>query len=203
MRREISTVERARRRLSTWGRVLRDRPANLVRLRGMCTAAILAGGHGRRMGGQPKALLQVGLTRIIDRQLAVAHAVTSRVAIVAMIASCLTVSVFRSGPTCSQGPGPLGGIHTALANATTAVTLIIAGDMPFLTAGFLRYLVESGRDVDLAIPCTPEGCQPLCAAYTGRASTRFSGISMPAFSRWPTVAGREGTRTWTERHRTV
>ena len=131
----------------------------------MCTAAILAGGHGRRMGGQHKALLQVGPTRIIDRQLAVAHAVTSRVAIVANdreLYDGLGVPIWTD---LQPGTGPLGGIHTALANATTAVTLIIAGDMPFLTAGFLRYLVESGRDVDLAIPCTPEGYQPLCAAY--------------------------------------
>jgi len=131
----------------------------------MCTAAILAGGHGRRLGGQPKALLQVGHTRIIDRQLAAARAVTNRVAIVAndpKLYDGLGVPIWSD---LRPGSGPLGGIFTALVNATTAVTLIIAGDMPFLTAGFLRYLVESGRDVDLAIPCTAEGYQPLCAAY--------------------------------------
>ena len=131
----------------------------------MCTAAILAGGHGRRMGGQPKALLQVGPARIIDRQLAVLRAVTNRVAIVANdreLYDGLGVPIWTD---LRPGSGPLGAIHTALVNATTAVTLIIAGDMPFLTAGFLRYLGESGRDVDVAIPCTPEGCQPLCAAY--------------------------------------
>ena len=131
----------------------------------MCTAAILAGGRGRRMGGQPKALLQVGDTRIIDRQLAVARAVTNRVAIVANdheLYEDLGVPIWTD---LRPGLGPLGGILTALVNATTAVTLIIAGDMPFLTAGFLRHLVESGRDVDVAIPRTPEGYQPLCAAY--------------------------------------
>ena len=131
----------------------------------MCTAAILAGGHGRRMGGQPKALLQVGDTRIIDRQLAVARAVTKRVAIVANddeLYENLGVPIWTD---LRPGSGPLGGILTALVNATTAVTLIIAGDMPFLTAGFLRHLAESGRDVDVAIPRTPQGYQPLCAAY--------------------------------------
>ena len=131
----------------------------------MCTAAILAGGHGRRMGGQAKALLQVGSTRIIDRQLAVARAVASRVAIVANdreLYGGLGVPIWTD---LQPGTGPLGGIHTALANATTAVTLIIAGDMPFLTGEFLRFLAEAGRDVDVAVPCTPEGYQPLCAAY--------------------------------------
>ena len=134
----------------------------------MCTAAILAGGHGRRMGGRPKALLKVGRTRIIDRQLATTRAVASHVAIVANdreLYDGLGVPVWND---VRPGSGPLGGILTALVNATTAVTLVVAGDMPFLTVGFLRFLAEAGRDVDVAIPCTPEGLQPLCAAYNQR-----------------------------------
>ena len=131
----------------------------------MCTAAILAGGHARRMGGQPKALLRVGRTRIIDRQLAAAHAVTNHVAIVAndrALYNGLGVPVWSD---VRPGSGPLGGILTALVNASTTITLVIAGDMPFLTGEFLRFLAEAGRDVDVAVPCTPEGYQPLCAAY--------------------------------------
>ena len=134
----------------------------------MCTAAILAGGHGRRMGGQPKALLQVGRTRIIDRQLATTRAVAKHVAIVAndrQLYDGLGVPVWND---VRPGCGPLGGILTALVNATTTVTLIIAGDMPFLTVKFLRFLADAGREVDVAIPCTPEGYQPLCAAYSQR-----------------------------------
>ena len=131
----------------------------------MCTAAILAGGHGRRMGGQPKALLQIGRTRIIDRQLAVARAVTSHVAIVAndrKLYGGLGVPMWSD---VRPGSGPLGGILTALVNATTAVTVVMAGDMPFLTDEFLSYLVEAGRDVDVAVPYTTDGYHPLCAAY--------------------------------------
>ena len=131
----------------------------------MYTAAILAGGHGRRMGGQPKPLLQIGHARLIDRQLAAARAVANRVAIVANeneLYDGLGVPVWNDlRPRC----GPLGGILTALVNAVTPVTLVIAGDMPFLTVEFLRHLVESGRDVDVVIPRTAEGYQPLCAAY--------------------------------------
>ena len=131
----------------------------------MCTAAILAGGHGRRMGGQPKALLQVGRTRIIDRQLTATRAVTNHVAIVAndrALYDGLGVPIWND---VRPGCGPLGGILTALVNATTTITLVIAGDMPFLTGEFLRFLAEAGREVDVAVPCTPKGYQPLCAAY--------------------------------------
>ena len=37
--------------------------------------------------------------------------------------------------------------------------------MPFLTAPFLRHLVQVGREVDVAIPRTADGYQPLCACY--------------------------------------
>ena len=161
----------------------------------MCTAAILAGGHGRRMGGQPKALLQVGRTRIIDRQLAVARAVTDRVAIVANDRELYDGLGVPIWPDLHPGSGPLGGILTALVNATTAVTLIIAGDMPFLTAGFLRHLVALGRDVDAAIPRTPEGYQPLCAAYNQTCITsiqrRLDAGVLKVSDLLPTISVRE------------
>ena len=102
------------------------------------------------MGGQPKALLQVGGTRIIDRQLTTIRAVAKHVAIVANdreLYADLGVQVWSD---VRPGCGPLGGILTALVNASTTVTLIIAGDMPFLTAKFLRFLAEAGREVDVA-----------------------------------------------------
>ena len=131
----------------------------------MCTAAILAGGLGRRMGSQPKALLPIGSGRIIDRQLAILRAVAEHVAIVTNDADRygdLGVPVWTDQ---RPGCGPLGGILTALVNAETPGVLVIAGDMPFLTVAFLRHLVKASRGFDVAIPCATDGYQPLCAAY--------------------------------------
>jgi CTP:molybdopterin cytidylyltransferase MocA len=50
---------------------------------GICTAAILAGGHGRRLGTTDKAVLRVGGQRIVDRQVAVLQAIADHVVIVA------------------------------------------------------------------------------------------------------------------------
>ena len=134
----------------------------------MYTAAILAGGQARRMGGQPKALLPIGDSRIIDRQLTTVREIADHVAIVAndhALYKSLGVPIW---PDIRPGCGPLGGILTALVRATTPITLVLAGDMPFVTVRFLQYLADSGRDVDVAIPRTTEGYQPLCAAYNQR-----------------------------------
>ena len=134
----------------------------------MYTAAILAGGQARRMGGQPKALLPIGGSRIIDRQLMAVREIADHVAIVAndhALYESLGVPIW---PDIRPGCGPLGGILTALVHAKTTITLVIGGDMPFVTGRFLKYLAASGRDVDVAIPRTTEGYQPLCAAYNRR-----------------------------------
>ncbi len=131
----------------------------------MCTAAILAGGQGRRLGGQHKALLSVGRERIVDRQLAVLRAVVDRVVIVANDHERYRELGVPVWPDTRPGTGPLGGILTALVNATTDRTLVVGGDMPFLTADFLRYLITLGQDVDVVIPRTEDGYQPLCASY--------------------------------------
>ena len=134
----------------------------------MRTAAILAGGRARRFGGRPKALLPIGDQRIIDHQIAVLRTVADQLAIVTIDRDrygALGVPVWED---LVPGAGPLGGIYTALVNATTSHTLVVAGDMPFLTAPFLRRLAQVGRDVDVAIPRTADGYQPLCACYGSR-----------------------------------
>ena len=51
--------------------------------------------------------------------------------------------------------------------SVTPRTLVVACDMPFLSLAFLKHLVTAGRDddVDVVIPRTAEGYQPLCACY--------------------------------------
>lgn len=60
--------------------------------------------------------------------------------------------------------GPLGGIYTALVRAE-ARTLVVAGDMPFLTRAFMRHLDLAGGDADVAVARTADGRYPLCASF--------------------------------------
>ena len=132
----------------------------------MCTAAIIAGGQARRFGGRDKGELAIGDARIIDRQIAVLREVADHLVIVAHEADryrSLGLPVFED---LVPGAGALGGIYTAITVAPDPQTLVVACDMPFLSVPFLRHLANAGCDVDLAIPRTADGYQPLCASYS-------------------------------------
>jgi molybdopterin-guanine dinucleotide biosynthesis protein A len=136
------------------------------------TAAILAGGRARRLGGSDKGLLRVGGERIIDRQLALARQVAGHHLIVAnepVRYEALGVPVVTD---LVRGAGALGGIYTAIMSAPTTLTLVVACDLPFLSLPFLEHLVKVGREaqVDVAIPRSTDGYQPMCALYSRRAA---------------------------------
>jgi len=67
--------------------------------------------------------------------------------------------------------GPLGGIHAVLKSSASELNLVLAVDLPFVEADFLRYLLrqskaEANVGPPLAvIPRTARGWQPLCAIY--------------------------------------
>jgi molybdopterin-guanine dinucleotide biosynthesis protein A len=137
------------------------------------TAAILAGGQARRLGGIDKSALVVGDRSILDRQLTLLRGLTRHLLIVAndrsrVQAVGVPVVVDRIG-----GAGALGGLYTALVEAPTEQVLVIGCDMPFLTAPFLQFLVERGRNTDAAIPRDEHGRHPLCASYARRTAPHF------------------------------
>jgi molybdopterin-guanine dinucleotide biosynthesis protein A len=135
-------------------------------------AAILVGGHARRFGGCDKSALRIGSTTILERQLAVVSPLTDRILIVAsdlrrVDARGLTVVVDRI-----PGTGTLGAIYTALSASTGELTLVVACDLPFLSGPFLAHLAAAATgEVDVVIPRTVDGYQPLCALYARRSIT--------------------------------
>lgn len=107
------------------------------------TAFVLAGGQGRRMGGD-KALLVLHGKTLLQHALSLAHQVAPRVAILgpreryAATEEWVVEDVF---PGC----GPLGGIHAALHATRTELNLILAVDMPFVPVNFLARLLERAQ----------------------------------------------------------
>lgn len=134
------------------------------------SAAILAGGRARRLGGADKASLTVGRARIIDRQLAALSAVAADVRIVCNDPGRYAALGLRVIPDAIPDAGPLGGIYSALLDATNERMIVVACDLPFVSAGLLRRLVEeSAADgVDAVVPRSARGLEPLCALYTTR-----------------------------------
>lgn len=132
------------------------------------SAAILAGGRARRLGGVDKSALAVGTSSILDRQLSLLRGLTPHILIVASDRSrapAVDVPVVVDRIT---GAGSLGGLYTALMEAPTEQILVIACDMPFLTAPFLLRLAALGVNADAAVPRDVRGRHPLCASYARR-----------------------------------
>jgi len=139
----------------------------------MPTAAILSGGKARRFGGCTKAFLPIGGKSIIEHILETVRSITDDILIVTRdgpLYEALGVPVYQD---LLLEAGPLGAIYTALNASHTPQTLVLAADMPFLSVSFLEYVLNAGRDVDIAIPRTRDGHQPLCASYS---STCISAI---------------------------
>lgn len=66
--------------------------------------------------------------------------------------------------------GALGALYTALATARTSYVLVIAGDLPFVTAPLLAALVDRRHEADAVIPAPGGRPQPLCAVYATTAA---------------------------------
>jgi molybdenum cofactor guanylyltransferase len=131
------------------------------------TGVILAGGQATRFGGQPKGLELVRGVRIIDRVAAALRAVADALLLVANNPDASTwLSGVRTVADVRPGCGSLGGIHSALVHAGQPV-LVVACDMPFVTAPILTALRTAGADADVAVfeSRSTRGVEPLCAFY--------------------------------------
>ena len=128
-------------------------------------AAILAGGQARRLGGVNKGTLAIGDAQIVDRQLDALRKVASTVFVVGRDDPAWSARGLTVVPDDIPGAGALGGIYTAIVRSPCARTLVVACDLPFLSAAFLRRL--AGEDgADLVIPRSARGYEPLCAIYS-------------------------------------
>ena len=130
------------------------------------TAAIIAGGPASRLGGRDKSGLPVNGRSILDRQIAALCPLTARILIVANHPERFRASGLPIVRDVLPGAAALGGIYTALSSASTEYVLVVAGDMPFLTGRFLEHLARCAAGVDLAIPRSADGYQPMCACYS-------------------------------------
>ena len=139
---------------------------------------ILAGGRASRMGGVDKAGLAVGATpMLVSVAQAAAAADTSRLIIVGPIRAgsvhdgVSTLAAGRPGwlgwvQEEPPGSGPVAGLRRGLAAASAPWLVLLAADLPFLTAAHIRELLAAGvraaRDPELrpGVACADATGQP-------------------------------------------
>jgi molybdenum cofactor guanylyltransferase len=131
----------------------------------VASAAILAGGRARRFEGRDKGALLVGGRRILDRQIDELRQLTDDILLVGGDQTEEAPTGLRRVPDRVPDAGPLGGLDAALAAARDDQVILVACDMPFITARFLERLVALSDSVDAVVPRTERGYHPLCAVY--------------------------------------
>ena len=130
---------------------------------------VLAGGASTRMG-RDKALLPYRGTTLVEH---VARAVREAAGHAAVIGDPDRYAVlgYPAYPDKLPGCGPLGGIYTALSVSQTAWNLVVACDMPGVSAPVLRALLARTAQArgNLIVAAGPDGQpEPLCAVYHRR-----------------------------------
>ncbi|MCA1758085.1 MAG: molybdenum cofactor guanylyltransferase, partial [Bacteroidales bacterium] len=133
------------------------------------TGVILAGGENRRYGGKLKTSIIIDGKTIIERTTGIFNQLFDSVVIVtnqpeyyAEYRGCtITSDIFR-------GAGPLGGLHAAMTAADTEVLMMVAGDMPYVSAALIDQLIGSWDELacDALIPLHNGHMEPLFALYS-------------------------------------
>jgi molybdenum cofactor guanylyltransferase len=147
-----------------------------MRLRSKPVGAIMAGGRGRRIGGD-KAIVELHGKPLICYPVDAVREVLGRVAILAKTGTKLPplpgVAVWIE-PESPQHP--LIGITQALALAGGRPVLVCAGDLPFVTPELIRRLVKAdpGR-APAVVACAEDRMQPLLGCYQPRALELLAG----------------------------
>lgn len=129
------------------------------------SAVILAGGQSRRMG-RDKAWLEVGGQTLLARQVQLVREAGAAEVFISGRADT-DYSVFGCAMLFDRFPdaGPLAGIERALAAASSLQVLVLAVDLPNMTASLLRGLAARCVNNSGVIPRMEGRLEPLAAFY--------------------------------------
>ena len=129
------------------------------------SGVILVGGDSRRLGVD-KVVLCFGGRPLVASAAEKLKCVTDELLAVGSHRDILDRLGLRVVDDVYPGCGVLGGIYTGLRASRFEKALIVAGDMPFLSAPLLNYMIGLAKDFDVVIPRTPMGLEPLHAIYS-------------------------------------
>jgi molybdopterin-guanine dinucleotide biosynthesis protein A len=117
------------------------------------------------MGGDPKALMELGGRRIVERVLDVMRAVTERVLLVTNTPDLYGFLGLPMVPDVFPDGGALGGIYSGLRAAPGEAAFTVACDMPFLSAAVARLVLDRAGEADVVAPLIGEQWETLHACY--------------------------------------
>jgi molybdopterin-guanine dinucleotide biosynthesis protein A len=128
------------------------------------TGVIQAGGKSTRMGGLPKALIQLGGKPIIERIVDVLGQVLPDLLIVTNTPDLYAYLGLPMVPDVFPDHGSLGGIYSGL-KAARGDAFTVACDMPFLHPEVVRLVASRAGVADVVIPKGGDQLETLHALY--------------------------------------
>lgn len=128
------------------------------------TGVILAGGKSSRMGAD-KALINIGQKGMIERVAGELKKVCTEVLISGGDEETGRRIGLKVIADLIPGRGPLSGIHASLHAAAHARCLVVACDMPFISAELASFMIRQVEGYDVAVPSHGVYLQPLFAVY--------------------------------------
>lgn len=128
------------------------------------TGVIQAGGKSTRMGGQPKALIELGGKRIIERIVEVLSTALPDLLIVTNTPDLYAFLGLPMVPDVFPDHGSLGGIYSGL-RAAKGDAFTVACDMPFLHPEVVRLVVSRAGSADVVIPKVGDQLETMHALY--------------------------------------
>ena len=132
-----------------------------------CTGVILAGGMNTRFSGQDKAFLSVGGKLIIDHLYSIFNVLFEDIILVTNNPHKYLGWDINIVTDLFPVRSSLTGIHAGLFYTLNPFAFFAACDTPFLKRELVETIVNSiEQGVDVVIPETPAGLEPLCAVYS-------------------------------------
>jgi len=129
------------------------------------TGVIQAGGLSTRMGGRPKALLELGGRRLVERVVAALDGVVDDLLVVTNTPELYAFLGLPMVGDVFPGGGSLGGIYSGLRAASGEAAFTVACDMPFVKREVVRLVVERAAEGDVVVPRVAGQYETLHAAY--------------------------------------
>jgi molybdopterin-guanine dinucleotide biosynthesis protein A len=134
-----------------------------------CTGVILSGGLATRFDGREKALMRIGGTRILDRIYNIFRMLFDEIILVTNNPIHYTEWDLTIVTDLFDIRSSLTGIHAGLFYATNPYAFFSACDAPFLKKELVETVLEGVDDnIDIVMPETSAGREPLCAVYSRR-----------------------------------
>jgi molybdopterin-guanine dinucleotide biosynthesis protein A len=129
------------------------------------TGVVQAGGLSTRMGGEPKALIELGRRRIVEWVVAAIAPVVDDVLVVTNTPERYAFLGLPMVGDVFPDHGSLGGIYSGLKAATGEAAFTVACDMPFLRTDVARIVLAHAGEADVVIPRVGEQLETMHALY--------------------------------------